>query len=202
MKSPGFDCRSSQRRWQLIPVGIFTRILILKGRALRAGRHLCAVRQQKEPEAKGDSRLSLEERYGDQEGYVKRVSEAVEQNLLKRQRLLLAECAERMIAQAKNNRLKYSRRRIISPVLFISKCVVPISPSRNTKIVIEKSETFANGHEFGVSGAYEKLVGKAYGEIDPKKNHNKTIINIEKAAKNERGRVEYSMESSSSNQWI
>ena len=30
MKSPGFDCRESQRRWQLIPVGIFTRILILK----------------------------------------------------------------------------------------------------------------------------------------------------------------------------
>ena len=50
-----------------------------------------------------------------------------------------------------------------------------------TKIVIEKREPFANGHEFGVSGAYEKLIGKAYGEIDPKKKHNKTIINIDKA---------------------
>jgi len=63
-----------------------------------------------------------------------------------------------------------------------------------TKIVIEKKEPFANGYEFGVAGAYEKLIGKAYGEVDPKKKHNKTIINIDKAAKNERGRVEYSMD--------
>src|ERR1043166_4380612 len=71
---------------------------------------------------------------------------------------------------------------------------VSFSFAEITKIVIEKREPFANGHEFGVSGAYEKLIGKAYGEVDPKKKHNKTIINIDKAAKNERGRVEYSMD--------
>src|SRR5436190_4933809 len=63
-----------------------------------------------------------------------------------------------------------------------------------TKLVIENREIFANGHEFGVTGAYEKLAGKAYGEVDPKKKHNKSIVNVEKAAKNDRGRVAYSMD--------
>ena len=30
-----------------------------------------------------------------------------------------------------------------------------------TRIVIEKREPFAAGYEFGITGAYEKLVGKA-----------------------------------------
>ena len=63
-----------------------------------------------------------------------------------------------------------------------------------TKIVVEKREPFAGGYEFGVSGAYEKLVGKAYGEVDPKKKHDKRIVNLDRAPKNERGRVEYSMD--------
>jgi len=63
-----------------------------------------------------------------------------------------------------------------------------------TKIVIERREPFANGYEFGLTGTYEKLIGKAYGEVDPKKKYNKTIVNIDKAAKNNRGRVEYSMD--------
>lgn len=42
-----------------------------------------------------------------------------------------------------------------------------------TKIVIEKKESFANGHEFPITGAYEKLVGKAYGEVDPNNPLNK-----------------------------
>ena len=63
-----------------------------------------------------------------------------------------------------------------------------------TKLVIEKREVFAEGHEFGVTGAYEKLIGKAYGEVDPKTHHNKNIVNLRKAPLNERGRVEYSMD--------
>jgi hypothetical protein len=63
-----------------------------------------------------------------------------------------------------------------------------------TKVVIEKREPFAGGHEFGVTGAYEKLAGKAYGEVDPKTKHNKNIVNVGNGPKNERGHVEYSME--------
>jgi hypothetical protein len=80
-------------------------------------------------------------------------------------------------------------------VLLLSLVLFPAASSAEiTKIVIEKREPFAGGHEFGVTGTYEKLVGKAYGEVDPKNAHNKGIVNLGKAPKNARGRVEYSMD--------
>jgi Alpha/beta hydrolase domain len=60
-----------------------------------------------------------------------------------------------------------------------------------TKIVIERKEIFADGHEFPVTGAYEKLVGKVRGEVDPKNPLNKIIVNLDKAPTNSRRRVEY-----------
>jgi Alpha/beta hydrolase domain len=59
------------------------------------------------------------------------------------------------------------------------------------RLVIRKREPFANGHEFPITGAYEKLVGKIYGEVDPKNRLNKMIVNVDKAPRNRRGRVEY-----------
>ena len=61
-----------------------------------------------------------------------------------------------------------------------------------TRFVIQKREPFANGHEFPITGAYEKLVGKLYGEVDPKNRLNKLIVNLDKAPRNRRKRVEYS----------
>lgn len=61
-----------------------------------------------------------------------------------------------------------------------------------TRLVIQRREPFANGYEFPITGAYEKLVGKLYGEVDPKNRLNKTIVNLDKAPRNRRGRVEYS----------
>lgn len=80
-------------------------------------------------------------------------------------------------------------------VLFVALVLFPIPCfSEITKIVIEKREPFAAGHEFGVTGAYEKIAGKAYGEVDPNAKHNKVIINLKKTPKNGPGRVEYSMD--------
>ena len=53
-----------------------------------------------EREAKGDPRLSLEERYGEHAAYVKRFEEAA--NKLVAERLLLREDAERLIARARS----------------------------------------------------------------------------------------------------
>ena len=70
-------------------------------------------------------------------------------------------------------------------MLFVFLVVVVLLPMPSfaeiTKIVIDKREPFAAGHEFGVTGAYEKLIGKAYGEVDPKKHHNKNIISLKRA---------------------
>jgi hypothetical protein len=61
-----------------------------------------------------------------------------------------------------------------------------------TRLVITRREPLANNHEFPVTGAYEKLVGKIYGEVDPNNRHNKIIVNLNKAPRNRRRRVEYS----------
>ena len=61
-----------------------------------------------------------------------------------------------------------------------------------TRFIIQRRELFANGHEFPVTGAYDKIVGKIYGEVDPKHRLNKIIVNLGKAPRNRRGRVEYS----------
>ena len=60
-----------------------------------------------------------------------------------------------------------------------------------TRLVVRRRELFASGHEFLITGAYEKLVGKIYGEVDPKNRLNKVIVNLDKAPRNKRGRVEY-----------
>jgi hypothetical protein len=61
-----------------------------------------------------------------------------------------------------------------------------------TRLVIKKRELFADGHEFPITGAYEKLVGKLYGEVDPRHRLNRIIVNLDKAPRNRRGRIEYS----------
>jgi Alpha/beta hydrolase domain len=60
-----------------------------------------------------------------------------------------------------------------------------------TRIAIKRRGTFAKGYEFPITGAYEKLVGKIYGEVDPKNPLNKVIVNLDKAPRNRRGKVEY-----------
>ena len=59
-----------------------------------------------------------------------------------------------------------------------------------TRFVIHKRESFAAGHEFPITGAYEKLVGKIYGDVDPEHRLNRVIIDLDKAPRNRRG-VQY-----------
>ena len=67
--------------------------------------------------------------------------------------------------------------------------------ARITRIDIEKVEspTF-DGASFGNSGPYEKLTGKAYGELDPAHELNRNVVLLDKAPRNAAGRVEYSID--------
>ncbi len=62
-----------------------------------------------------------------------------------------------------------------------------------TRIVIIRVEspTF-EGTSFGTTGRYEKLVGRAFGEVDPGDPRNALIVDIGLAPRNARGLVEYS----------
>jgi hypothetical protein len=62
-----------------------------------------------------------------------------------------------------------------------------------TKIVIDKVESPAfAGYEFGTVGQYEKLIGRVFGEVNPKAVENAGIVNLEKAPRNAARRVAYS----------
>src|SRR6187401_1262271 len=50
------------------------------------------------------------------------------------------------------------------------------------------------GTSFGTVGQYEKLRGRAFGEVDPNDPRNAIITDIEFAPRNARGMVEYSMD--------
>jgi hypothetical protein len=69
------------------------------------------------------------------------------------------------------------------------------SVARITHIDFERVEspTFG-GASFGNVGQYEKLVGRAYGELDPRDPANRDIVYIDKAPRNAAGRVEYSFD--------
>ncbi len=52
-------------------------------------------------------------------------------------------------------------------------------------------EIVAGGASFGAAGPYVRLSGTARGELDPADPRNKVIVDLDKAPRNARGRVEY-----------
>ena len=71
----------------------------------------------------------------------------------------------------------------------------PTAEARITQIQIKTKEspTFGSYSWPGV-GQYEKIVGKAYGEVDPRDPKNSIIVDLSLAPRNIRGNVEYSFD--------
>ena len=61
-----------------------------------------------------------------------------------------------------------------------------------TRFAVTQTRTFAGGASFGNAGPYERLDGTAYFEVDPKDPLNAFIVDLDKAPKNAKGRVEFS----------
>jgi len=70
--------------------------------------------------------------------------------------------------------------------------IAPVAEARITRIEITATEspTFG-GFSWPDVGQYEKIVGKAYGEVNPHDRQNRDIVDIEFAPRNARGKVEY-----------
>src|SRR5579863_10294176 len=56
--------------------------------------------------------------------------------------------------------------------------------------VTERSPVL-DGKAFGAAGAYERIVGRAYFEVDPNAPANQLIANLKRAPRNERGKVTF-----------
>jgi hypothetical protein len=76
--------------------------------------------------------------------------------------------------------------------LALLSLAVSAAEARITRVEITAHEnpTFG-GYSWPGVGQYEKLVGIAYGEVDPHDRQNRVIVDIELAPRNSRGNVEY-----------
>src|SRR5205823_10750168 len=64
---------------------------------------------------------------------------------------------------------------------------------KKIQIRAKESPTFG-GYSWPGVGQYEKIVGKAFGELDPKDAKNKVIVDIQLAPRNAAGKVEYAFD--------
>lgn len=88
-----------------------------------------------------------------------------------------------------------SRLSILLALAAASLLTVPYAEARIIRIEITSTESPTFGSTaFGSVGPYEKLRGKAHGEVDPADPRNALITDIELAPRNARGMVEYSMD--------
>ena len=94
----------------------------------------------------------------------------------------------------RNRPAPYGRR--LAPLLIAASALgAPlVAEARITRIEIDatksESPTFG-GYSWPKVGQYEKIVGKAYGEVNPHDRQNRVIVDIEFAPRNARGNVEY-----------
>ena len=73
---------------------------------------------------------------------------------------------------------------------IVGLCAAPLE-ARITRIEITKVEPAFGGQTFGDVGPYERVIGRAYGEVDPSLPANAIIQDIALAPKNANGSVEY-----------
>ena len=64
---------------------------------------------------------------------------------------------------------------------------------RKIEVTTKESPTF-RGYSWPGVGQYEKIVGKAFGELDPNDPKNAVIVDLQLAPRNANGKVEYSFD--------
>ena len=82
----------------------------------------------------------------------------------------------------------------VSRAVLAALLVLLLAPSVEaavSRVEIARREPFAGGHAFEGAGAYEKVVGRFHGELDPAHPMNRGIVDLDLAPRNARGRVEY-----------
>jgi hypothetical protein len=88
-------------------------------------------------------------------------------------------------------------RRTLLCTALLGVLAAPAAEARITRVVVDptlsQSPTFGDFSWPGV-GQYERIIGTAYGEVDPRNPQNAIIVDIELAPRNTQGMVEYSFD--------
>ena len=86
------------------------------------------------------------------------------------------------------------RKRTAVAVALALASLAGTADARITRIQITSTSPAYGGASIGVAGAYERVVGVAFGEVNPGARHNNVIVDVGLAPKNARGNVEYSFD--------
>jgi hypothetical protein len=73
-------------------------------------------------------------------------------------------------------------------------CILVIASPVSAELVrweITSREPYAAGRQFGTTGAYQRISGKVYFELDPNAAANALIVDLNKVPVNAGGRVEF-----------
>ena len=79
----------------------------------------------------------------------------------------------------------------IAAIGLLLLCFGGASSAHITRLEILHTEPAFDGQEFGSTGAYDHLTGRAHGEVDPADPKNAVIQDLNLAPRNARGMVEY-----------
>jgi hypothetical protein len=77
-------------------------------------------------------------------------------------------------------------------VFFVAALVAQIAEARVVRFVVESREPFAGGAPWSQTGAYERLTGTAYIEVDPRDPLNALIVDLDKVPKTLGAKVAFS----------
>jgi hypothetical protein len=81
---------------------------------------------------------------------------------------------------------------MLSRACVLAACLAGLAPAALLRIELSQRSDVLAGKLFGSAGPYERLIGKAYFAVDPENPVNRIISDIDKAPRNEDGRVEFS----------
>ncbi|HEV7674824.1 MAG TPA: hypothetical protein VGQ12_09865, partial [Candidatus Angelobacter sp.] len=70
--------------------------------------------------------------------------------------------------------------RFITFLLFFT-AIIPELQARVVRVDITSRADIGNGKPFGAAGAYEKIIGRVYFAVDPANQHNRQIVDLDKA---------------------
>lgn len=71
---------------------------------------------------------------------------------------------------------------------------LPPAQARIVKLEVQGVESpSSGGQSFGAAGQYERVYGRAYGELNPSDPHNEIVTDLKLAPRNSKGMVEYNM---------
>lgn len=85
-----------------------------------------------------------------------------------------------------------NRVRFVAGVVVAIVVVAETARAELVRVEVETREQILGGKSFGLPGSYEKLAGKLFFAVDPDLEPNEIVTDIDKAPRDENGRVDFS----------